>query len=184
VRVLDFEVAALPSSWRCDDGHTNSSDTCVEHVRVSGRCFSGCPFIVSHGTVQQSIGLVQGYTFPEALFAAVADFVAERPNEIITLLLLASHGNAAPSKADVVARMNASGLLSSVWNADPQEAFTRYPTLGEMRSARRTVLISSAYGACGVRSRLPARRALFVLRTPHAPPPPPHARIRAPPCCA
>jgi hypothetical protein len=64
----------------------------VEHVRVSGRCFSGCPFIVSHGTVQQSIGLVQGYTFPEALFAAVADFVAERPNEIITLLLLASHG--------------------------------------------------------------------------------------------
>lgn len=146
MRVLDFEVAALPSSWRCDDGHTNSSDTCVEHVRVSGRCFSGCPFIVSHGTVQQSIGLVQGYTFPEALFAAVADFVAERPNEIITLLLLASHGNAAPSKADVVARMNASGLLSSVWNADPQEAFTRYPTLGEMRSARRTVLISSAYG--------------------------------------
>jgi hypothetical protein len=42
--------------------------------------------------------------------------------------------------------MNFTGLLPFVWNADPDAAFSRFPTLGEMRAARRTVLIASAYG--------------------------------------
>ena len=42
--------------------------------------------------------------------------------------------------------MNSTGLLAHVWNDDPSAAFTRYPTLGEMRAAGRTVLVASAYG--------------------------------------
>ena len=144
VRVLDFEMASLPAKWRCDT--PNNGTRCSEHVTLSGRCFSDCPFIVSHGTVQQSIGLLQGYTFPEDLFTSVGAFVAAHPEEIVTLLLIASHGNSPPSKADLTARMNASGLLPFVWNADPTVAFSRYPTLGEMRAANRTVLVASAYG--------------------------------------
>ena len=94
VRVLDFEMAALSSDWRCDDAGSSLS-TCEEHVRLSGRCFSGCPFIVSHGTVKQSISLLQGYTFPEVLFTSVAEFVAAHPDEIVTLLLISSHGERA-----------------------------------------------------------------------------------------
>ena len=146
VRVLDFEVAALPADWRCDSASMSSGVRCSEHVRLSGRCFRDCPFIISHGSVQQSIGLLQGYTFPETLFESVAEFVAANPTEVVTLLLMATHGNLSPSKADLSARLNSSGLLRSVWNADPFVPFTHFPTLGEMRAARRTVLIASAYG--------------------------------------
>eukprot|EP00966_Prymnesium_polylepis_P211743 4903923-Prymnesium_polylepis.2 len=94
VRVLDFEMAALSDDWRCDDADRSGGARCEEHVRLSGRCFSGCPFIVSHGTVKQSISLRQGFTFPETLFESVAAFVAAHPDEIVTLLLIASHGAA------------------------------------------------------------------------------------------
>jgi hypothetical protein len=48
VRVLDFEMAALPATWRCDDTASKQAvggagGRCAEHIRPSGRCFSDCP---------------------------------------------------------------------------------------------------------------------------------------------
>jgi hypothetical protein len=72
--VIDLEIAAL-DAWACDvvsrkeeeeEGDVKLDDgLCQAHVRISGRCFTGCPFIVSHSSVSESMHL--GYTFPEAI---------------------------------------------------------------------------------------------------------------------
>ena len=156
VRVLDFEVAKVKGSeWECSSKEKAATNSCNEHWTIKGRCFSDCPFIVSHGSLQQSIGDLLGYTFPEALFQSVREFVDERPLEVVTVLLIATHGNSAPDSADVVDRMNSTGLLKHVWNDDPTEPFTAFPTVGEMRDAGKTVLVSSSWGwGPGMRSSM------------------------------
>ena len=39
-----------------------------------------------------------GFTYPESLFAPVEAWVSSHPDEIVTLFLLATHGNAAPAQ--------------------------------------------------------------------------------------
>ena len=75
-----------------------------------------------------------GYTFPEKLFASVAEFVAANPLEVVTLVLLGTHGNAFPSEEAVVERLNSTGLLQFVYNFDPVtgkqvDLADNYPTL-------------------------------------------------------
>lgn len=106
-------------------------------------------FVVSHGSLDQSIGDHLGYTYPEILFKSVAAFVKENPQEIVTIMLIATHGNSFPATSDVTRRMNATGLLKHVWNPDPDAPFVVFPTLGEMRSAGRTVLLVNGYGHWG-----------------------------------
>eukprot|EP00948_MAST-09A_sp_MAST-9A-sp1_P000332 g332.t1 len=152
IRVLDFEIAALVgTNWTCKDEipvveNFQEEDSCTEHYHLNGRCFTQCPFIVSHGTLEQSVGLGLGYTFPETLFTSIAAWVKENPQEIVTLYLLVTHGNSAPSSESIVQRMNSTGLLENVWNPDPNQAFQGFPTLGEMRRANKTVLISGRWG--------------------------------------
>ena len=193
IRVLDFEMAAITGDWKCDssssslssssssssgsEGSTGSSDSsssssplaggcsCQHHFTLKGNCFSCCPFIVSHGTLEQSVTARMGFTFPEKLFSAVAEWARENPNEIVTLYLITTHGNPAPANADIVTLMNATGLLGRVWNPDPSKpwaaangsggsssgggaaaAVAAYPTLGQMRAAGRNVLITGAWG--------------------------------------
>eukprot|EP00854_Cymbomonas_tetramitiformis_P022123 gene22123-26662_t len=153
VRVLDFEVASLDSTkWACNSSAVSMGTRCIEETHITtGRCFRDCPFIVSHGSLDESIGDFLGYTYPESVFSAVAEFVEKNPLEIVTVMLLASHGNRFPSGDAVVARMNVSGLLQYVWNLDPSAEFTSFPTLGEMRRERRTVLLLNGYGSWGPR---------------------------------
>ena len=152
VRVLDFEVAALEGKWLCAPNASNSGAACQQRARLGlpVQCFSDCPFIVSHGSVEESVGLGQGYTFPEALFAQVLAWVQQNPLEIVTLVLIATHGNKAPANEAVRRRLNTTGLLAHVWNHDPSAAPLgpgSFPTLGAMRRAGRTVLLAQAYGS-------------------------------------
>eukprot|EP00945_MAST-04E_sp_MAST-4E-sp1_P004913 g4913.t1 len=153
LRVLDFEVASLESSgWICNKNFfSNQSNSCKEHYTLHGRCFSNCPFIVSHGNLEESIGLGMGYTFPEKLFASVAEFVAANPLEVVTLVLLGTHGNAFPSEEAVVERLNSTGLLQFVYNFDPVtgkqvDLADNYPTLRAMRATKKTVLVVTNKG--------------------------------------
>jgi len=145
IRVIDLEVAAITgTTWDCNSSQTDQ--LCNEVVHLSGRCFTDCPFLISHGSVQQSVGELMGYTYPETVFTSIAEWVKQPQNaeEIITILMIATHGNPQPTTAAVLDRMNATGLLPHVWN--PTEQFTHFPTLGEMRSAGRTVMIATGYG--------------------------------------
>ena len=88
-------------------------------------------------------------TYPDALFATVADWVRANPSEIVTLYLIVTHGNPSPSSADIVGRLRATGLLDHVWNPDPSVPWgalpsttNPYPTLGEMRKANKTVMLA------------------------------------------
>lgn len=138
-------------------GSVSISDSTSSQAECGGRCsqqrrdlfthcLQCCPFIVSHGGLDTSIGLSFGYTFPEDIFEPMAEWVRDNPREIVALYLLVTHGNRAPSFADVVSRMNSSGLLAHVWNPQPG-ALHRFPTLGEMRRANRTVLVvTSSWG--------------------------------------
>lgn len=150
----DFELAALDAEHICEDNN-NTGNTCVQEKVFPKRCFSSCPFIVSHGSLTESLdGL--GFSFPETLFKSVAEFVKVNPNEIVTLYLISSHGNKLPSSNDILQRMNSSGLLKYVWNSDPQQPFTQYPLLGEMRKAKKTVFIASAWGPDSISSHFNA----------------------------
>jgi hypothetical protein len=166
IRVLDFEVAALESTkWTCapaaareamgeaageaageeEEGEEEEEEEeCTEHVGIHGRCFASCPFIVSHGSVDQSIGLLQGYTFPGPLFSSVAAFVRANPREIITIFMIATHGNSFPGTDAIVSRFNMSGLLPHIYNVHPTMEYNatfQFPTLGDMRKNNRTVLV-------------------------------------------
>ena len=153
LRVLDFEVASLESSgWICNKTlSTPPSNSCQEHYTLHGRCFSNCPFIVSHGNLEESIGLGMGYTFPEKLFASVAEFVSANPLEVVTIVLLGTHGNTFPSADAVAERLNSTGLLRFVYNFDPVtgkqvDLADNYPTLGAMRAKKKTVLVVTNEG--------------------------------------
>ena len=160
IRLLDFEVAAIEGSFACNASSSSSSSSsssacadpprCVRTHTLATNCFACCPFIVSHGSVAESANGVAplGYTYPEDLLEGVADFARAHPREVLTLLLIATHGNTAPSAAAVRARLNSTGLLERVWNADPAgpggalpPAASRVPTLGQMRAANRTVML-------------------------------------------
>jgi hypothetical protein len=149
IRVIDLEVAKISGKWQCNNTASTSctpDSRCVQHKSLlSSDCFSCCPFIVSHGSVQESVGDEMGFTYPEDIFTEVAAFLKENPAEIVTLLLLASHGNDSPNPQDVIGRLNSTGLLPHVWNSNTTVPFAGFPTLGEMRAANRTVMIASAY---------------------------------------
>ena len=49
------------------------------------------------GSVEESIKAAMGYTFPEAVFSGVTEFVSAYPREVVTILMMATHGNTAPS---------------------------------------------------------------------------------------
>ena len=49
------------------------------------------------GSVEESIKAAMGYTFPEAVFSSVTEFVVANPREVVTILMMATHGNTAPS---------------------------------------------------------------------------------------
>ena len=49
------------------------------------------------------------------VFAPLANWARNNPTEIVTLLLIATHGNRRPSSQEVVARMSSTGLLPLVW---------------------------------------------------------------------
>jgi hypothetical protein len=147
IRFLDLEIAAIEGNYSCPgalqrhcDDHT--SPRCQHTPTHGGRhCFSCCPFIVSHGSVQQSVGDTLGYTYPEDVFTQVAQFAAANPSEVVALMLITSHGNHWPERAAILARLNSTGLLPLLWNTQPEPALTRFPTLGEMRAAGRTVML-------------------------------------------
>ena len=145
IRLVDFEVAAIEGSFACSNGSSSpcaNPPRCVHTRTLSKNCFSCCPFIVSHGSVAESAGAAPlGFTYPEDLFTDVATFARENPSEVLTLLLIATHGNSAPSAAAITARLNSTGLLPFVWNFAPSPALTRFPTLKEMRDSGRTVML-------------------------------------------
>jgi hypothetical protein len=146
IRVIDLEVAEISGKWECNTSSTacTPESRCVQHKSLlSTDCFSCCPFIVSHGSVEESVGDEMGFTYPEDIFAEVQAFVQANPNEIVTLLLIATHGNSWPAAQSVIGRLNSSGLLPHVWNSDlTVPKFVAFPTLGEMRAVGRTVMIS------------------------------------------
>ena len=147
IRFLDFEVAQLKNDWICSKETYKTTSTCTEHITLKGRCFSNCPFIVSHGTVEESIGAGFGYTFPNPLFTTIATFVKKNPNEIITILLLATHGNSFPNETSLAERLKSTGLLPHIYNFDTNgiqfDLNNTYPTLGEMRAANKTIMVIS-----------------------------------------
>ena len=146
IRVIDLEVAAITgTTWDCNSSQVTDQH-CSEVVHMSGRCFTDCPFLISHGSVQQSVGELMGYTYPETVFSSIAEWIKQPKNaaEIVTILMMATHGNPQPTTAAVLDRMNATGLLPHIWN--PTEGFSRFPTLGEMRGAGKTVMIATGYG--------------------------------------
>ena len=110
-------------------------------MTLKGRCFCNCPFIVSHGNLLESIKLDMGWSFPETIFASIEDFLRSHPSEIVTLMLIVTHGNTAPSVTSVQQRLNASGLTDFLWNPE-QIALTTFPTLGDMRESGRTLMLS------------------------------------------
>jgi hypothetical protein len=83
----------------------------------------------------------------EDIFDSIAEWVAAHPREIVTILMMATRGNAAPSTDALAARLDAAGLLDHVWNpeplAPPSAVDPTFPTLGQMRAANRTVLIAT-----------------------------------------
>ena len=155
VRVIDLEVARLDGKWRCNGTGTGTGagaecapgSRCTRHTPLvgEGSCFACCPFIISHGSVQESVGDGLGYTYPEDVFGEVQAFVTAHPTQVVTLLLIASHGNAWPEPQAVLGRLNSSGLLGHVWNADPSQPWRGFPTLGAMRAANRTVMVAFDY---------------------------------------
>jgi hypothetical protein len=151
VRVLDFEVAKLDVKWVCNDTAViNASAGCTEHYTLHGRCFSNCPFIVSHGNLEESIGLGQGYTFPGLLFNSISKFVQHNPLEIVTIVLLNTHGNSFPASKALSGLLNTTGLLPFVYNFDStsgkQILPMDYPTLGTMRQEKQTVMLVTNEG--------------------------------------
>ena len=156
IRVLDLEVAMVGGNgtgknWECkEDGRKgtsvgNGEEECTLNVSLQGRCFSDCPFLITHGTIDEAVEAELGYTFPESIFRDVADFVAERSDAIVTLLLFATHGNSMPHLSEVERRLKSTGLLKFVWNFDRTKAFGRYPTVGEMRASGRTVMLGAGW---------------------------------------
>eukprot|EP00939_MAST-03C_sp_MAST-3C-sp1_P004954 g4954.t1 len=151
IRVVDLEIGMVGGEgtgkgWACDDeGEEINGDACVERWTLEGRCFSDCPFLITHGTIDEAVGEDLGYTFPESIFQDVADFVAERSDAIVTLLIFATHGNSMPDLSDVERRLNSTGLLDFVWNFDRTKPFNRYPTVGEMRASGRTVMLGAGW---------------------------------------
>jgi hypothetical protein len=161
IRVLDFELASLvDTKWECQNNSITSTSTnknngseqkCIEKITFRGRCFENCPFVILHGSLEQSIGGLFGYTFPSDLFTTIAAFVHENPLEIVTIMMMASHGKNRFPKVNILkARLESSGLLSHVYNYDSNftlqgignnSTLFRFPTLGEMRKANRTVLL-------------------------------------------
>jgi hypothetical protein len=100
IRFLDLEIAAITGGpfgcpaaqqQQCqatDPHHCQRRQRPQEHMLKpdSGQCLSCCPFIVSHGSVQESVGDRLGYTFPEDVFVQVAEFVAAHRNEVVSVL--------------------------------------------------------------------------------------------------
>lgn len=144
IRVIDLEIASLTNDWICSTPPPGGCDgSCQSEPHDTlGKCFSCCPFIVSHGSLDQSVTARLGYTYPEDVFRPIGEWIKENPYEIVTLFLIRTHGNVAPPNDAIVERLNASGILEHVWNHDPEAVFDTFPTLGEMRAAGRTVLIS------------------------------------------
>lgn len=147
IRVIDLEIAALTSEWTCPPTNDTAAAVraslteCKEEYDLHGRCFRGCPFIVSHGNLKESIGAGLGYSYPETLFESIAAWVKENPGEIVTVALIVTHGNTSPRGSAIAERMQSAGLLQSIWNPNPSQPLSRFPTLGEMRTANRTVLV-------------------------------------------
>ena len=145
IRFIDLEIAAILGNYSCSAALQHSCDPtprCQRHqTHDGGLCFACCPFIVSHGSVQESVGDALGYTYPEDIFTSIAQFVRENPTEVISLMLITSHGNHWPNSSAIHARLSTAGLLPFVWNVDPEPALSRFPTLGEMRASGRTVML-------------------------------------------
>jgi hypothetical protein len=144
IRFIDLEIAAI-GNYSCSAALQRSCESiprCQQHqTHGEGLCFSCCPFIVSHGSVQESVGDTLGYTYPEDIFTGIAKFASENPTEVIGLMLITSHGNHWPDSSAIRARLNSSRLLPFVWNPNPEPALSRFPTLGEMRASGRTVML-------------------------------------------
>lgn len=145
IRFIDLEIAATTGNYSCPSAlqqRCESSPRCQRQQTPTGEhCFSCCPFLVSHGNLQESVGDALGYTFPEDIFTAIAQFATKHPHEVIGLLLITSHGNHWPDSSAIHAQLNSTGLLPYVWNSDPEPAMKQFPTLGEMRAAGRTVML-------------------------------------------
>jgi hypothetical protein len=154
IRVIDLELASLIGSKYACPPPQGASSTCTaaegkcvyKRTGVFSHCLDCCPFIVSHGTPEQAVGDMLGYTFPETVFRSIAEFSAENPEEVITLYLIRTHGNAAPPLADLLGRLNSTGLLPLVWNGEsPGKPWLgSFPTQGAMRSAGKPVMVLSS----------------------------------------
>eukprot|EP00940_MAST-03C_sp_MAST-3C-sp2_P001696 g1696.t1 len=165
IRVIDLEIAEIGGSgsgkgWACESSSV-SSDRCEEKWTLRGRCFTNCPFIVTHGTVREAVKFDLGFAYPEDVFEVIADFAKRNPGEIVTLLLIVTHGNSMPDLLQIQQRLNTSGLLPFVWNADPSVVFSTFPTIKEMRDEGKNVFISVnpsiAWGPSLVSSHCTAR---------------------------
>lgn len=71
--------------------------------------------------------------------------VKQNPREIVTIMLIATHGNTYPGYAAVVARMNASGLLDRVWNHDPGATLLRYIPQAILLAIVRTTFLARCW---------------------------------------
>lgn len=88
-RVLDFEMAALSGDWLCNSSSSSTpvqeDEACEHRALLEGGCFAGdCRFLVSHGDLRDSVTFELGYTYPEALFRNVAQWLEKNPTEIVS----------------------------------------------------------------------------------------------------